>query len=345
MGLKQKVLVVDDSAFMRKVIADIIGTDSSLEVVGTARDGKDALEKARLLRPDVITMDVEMPVMNGIECIRRIMAEHPVPIVVLSSLTHTGAQATVEALAAGAVDFIQKPAGHASLGLGKIAETIIRKVKVAAAARPRVPSYSLRKKPGAAVRCAAKNGEWHIVIASSTGGPGALLEVFSGLGSVSASITVVQHMPPGFTKTLAARLNTCSELIVVEAEGGEALRPGVAYVAPGGRHMVVEPDRTLKLVDGPPIHGVKPAADVLMDSVARFLAPNVVGVVLTGMGYDGARGMALIKRSGGKTIAEHESTCVVYGMPRAVVEMGNADVVVPVHQVAGAIRKAIGLAG
>lgn len=338
-----KVLVVDDSAFMRKIISDLLAQDPSLEVVGAARDGLDALAKITAARPDVVTLDVEMPRMDGLQALKEIMVRSPLPVVMVSSLTQEGADTTIRALALGAVDFVGKPSGSISLDMRKVGADLTAKVKAAARAKirpwlgalePRSEPRTSGRPPGTARRL--------VVIGCSTGGPGALHRLIPELpGDLPAGVLVVQHMPPGFTQSLAARLNELSPLEVREASAGDEIREGLVLLAPGGFHMVVEADRTVSLNQDPPLHGVRPAADRTFESAVAVFGPAIVGAVLTGMGYDGARGTAAVKKAGGKVIAEHESTCVVYGMPRVVVEMGNADRVIPISEVAPTITELI----
>ena len=368
MDLPIRVLVVDDSAFTRKVVSDMLGSDPDITVVDIARDGRAAVEKARALQPDVITMDVEMPVMDGLTALRTIMSERPVPVVMLSALTQEGAAITIQALELGAVDFVAKPSHSMTVGLGEIRDQLVAKVKLAARARVRAPrvarpgggkvggdalpgggghgrsvpseTASSGRLVGRESRKASpgKESDIAVVIGSSTGGPSALNQVLPALpGDIRAGILVVQHMPPGFTRSLAARLDEASAIAVKEAEAGDRLADGVALVAPGGHHMSVIRDGEVVLTTDPPRNGVRPSVDTTMESAARVYGDRLVGVVLTGMGRDGAAGMAAIKAAGGRTIAEHESTCVIYGMPKAVIEQGLADVVVPIHEVAEAI--------
>lgn len=367
MGLPIRVLVVDDSAFTRKVVSDMLGSDPDITVVDIARDGRAAVEKARALRPDVITMDVEMPVMDGLAALRAIMGERPVPVVMLSALTREGAATTIEALELGAVDFVAKPSHSMTVGLGEIRDQLVTKVKLAARAKVRVPRAARPRRtgqggneppggvglsvtgssgrPGAGESRktrASKESDIVVVIGSSTGGPSALNQVLPALpGDIPAGVLIVQHMPPGFTKSLAARLTETSAIAVKEAEAGDRLADGVALVAPGGYHMSVSGDGEVVLSTDPPRNGVRPSVDTTMESAARVYGDRLVGVVLTGMGRDGAAGMAAIKAAGGRTIAEHESTCVIYGMPKAVIEQGLADMVVPIQEVAGAIAQMV----
>lgn len=349
--MKARVLVVDDSAFMRKVISSILEEDPELEVVDTARDGEEAVSKVLKLRPDVVTMDVEMPRMDGITAVSRIMEQSPVPVVMISSHTREGAEATIRALEAGAIDFVAKPSGPISLDIHKVAQEIREKVKAASRVSPerlRRPKAPVRKVvvPPPQERVPSRAGPVEVVaIGTSTGGPRALQEVIPALpGDLPCGVLVVQHMPPGFTRSLASRLDQLSALRVKEAEDGEAFRPGVVYVAPGDRHMVL--DRSdgryvVRLLDDPPVGGHKPAVDVMMMSVADLAAPRSVGVLMTGMGRDGAKGMKMIRDRGGFTIAEDSSTCVVFGMPRAAIELGGADLVVPLDRIAEEIAKRV----
>lgn len=376
-----KVLVVDDSAFMRKILTDLLSSDQDITVVGTARNGEDALKKAAQLEPDVITLDVEMPVMDGITALQELLRQRPVPVVMVSSLTQAGAETTIQALTLGAVDFVGKPSGHISLDMAKTRDELVRKVKQAAQAQVRVPlvgrpgqtgsSRPLRSarpvpprptqaRPGVrpaglgtrpplpALRPAgsgptpagAGGGSLVPIIAigCSTGGPGALHRVIPALpGDLPAAVLIVQHMPPGFTRSLADRLNDLSALTVKEAAGGERLTAGQALIAPGGLHLTVDADGVVHLDDGPPQHGVRPAVDRLLMSLAAHHGPRTLAVIMTGMGFDGARGTAALREAGGRAVAEDQSTCVVYGMPRAVIELGQADRVVPLDDIPTAI--------
>lgn len=364
------VLVADDSAFMRKVVSDLIESDPEIIVVGTARNGSDCIQKARSLRPDVITLDVEMPVMDGLAALPTLVTELGIPVVMLSSLTQAGADVTIRALSLGAVDFVPKPSGAISLDIAAVRDDLVRKIKAAAAisaghvralasdlrtpapARPQAlsqmppmspmsptaPAPPMPSHPSTA-RAAARKV---VVIGTSTGGPRALTQVIPWLPpNLPAGVLIVQHMPAGFTRSLAERLNDMSRIKVSEAQGGETVAEGEALIAAGGRHMIVTADGALALDDSPPMHGVRPAVDVTMNSAVDVFGRRMVGVIMTGMGSDGADAMARVKRAGGKTIAEHESTCVVYGMPRSVVERGVADKVVPLPGIADEIVNAV----
>lgn len=348
-----RVLVVDDSAFMRKIISDLLSDDPAIEVAGTARDGLDAVEKVSLLKPDVITLDVEMPRLDGLGTLKEIMTRCPTPVVMVSSLTEEGAEATLKALSLGAVDFLAKPSGSISLNMADVKAELVSKVKAAAGAKPRAvarralvqvdppPPLTQPIPPGPVGR--GNQPRKLVVIGCSTGGPGALYQLVPELpGDLPAAVVIVQHMPPGFTRSLANRLNEVSRLTVKEAEEGDQLQEGVALVAPGGYHLVFSEDGRAGLNRDPALHGVRPAVDKTLESLIPVWKNHALGVILTGMGYDGARGIASLKKAGGRTIAEHESTCVVYGMPKVVAEMGNADLILPIQEIAPAITRIIG---
>ncbi len=343
-----KVVVVDDSAFMRKVISSILEEDPSIKVVATAKNGLEAIDKVCELKPDVVTMDVEMPKMDGITAVREIMRKCPVPIVMVSSHTYEGAEATIKALEAGAVDFVPKPSGPISLDIRKVADEIKKKVKLAATVDVKRAGLTVSKVKATRPLTlgTVKVGAPRVVaIGTSTGGPRALQQVIPALPKdMPCGVLVVQHMPPGFTKSLANRLNQLSALTVEEASGGEEVKGGMVYIAPGDKHLIVESrggKLYTKLLDTPPYGGHKPSVDVLMMSVADEACPKAVGVIMTGMGKDGAKGMKLIKEKGGKTIAEDASTCVVFGMPKAAIELNVVDVVVPVNKIAEEIVKMV----
>jgi two-component system chemotaxis response regulator CheB len=345
-----RVLVVDDSAFMRKVLTDLLQSDPAITVVGTARDGLDAVEKSLALQPDVITLDIEMPRLDGYGALREIMARRPTPVVMVSSLTQAGAEATVRALAMGAVDFVAKPSGSISLNMHVTRDELVAKVKAAAHATPRFRRVlgdlpPIRREAKGMVHAASEIGRLPrrlVVIGCSTGGPGALHQIIPRLpGDLPAAVLVVQHMPPGFTRSLAMRLDEISAIAVREAQEGDRVAVGQVLVAPGGYHMLVDREGVIHLNTDPPLHGVRPAVDKTMESVTPIWQQATVGVILTGMGYDGAKGMVGIKKAGGRTIAEDASTCVVYGMPKVVAEMGAADQVLPVHEIADAIVRLV----
>ncbi|MBB6282180.1 protein-glutamate methylesterase/protein-glutamine glutaminase [Geobacillus subterraneus] len=343
-----KVLVVDDSAFMRKWISDFLSEHPRLEVIGTARNGQEALEKIAVCRPDVVTLDVEMPVMDGLVTLRRIMEKQPLPVVMVSSTTKEGAENTVAAMQYGAVDFVAKPSGPISLDLYKVKDELIRKVLHASEANMR--ALAARRPKAAPWRPPAKTvrAEKAIVaIGTSTGGPRALETVLTQLPPhLAAPVVIVQHMPKGFTKSLANRLNALSTITVKEAEDGEVLRNGTAYIAPGGVHLVVgEENGVLKarFDESLPRAGHRPAVDVLFESLAAIRRCRKVAVIMTGMGSDGTAGLKKLKESGDvEAIAEARETAIVYGMPRAAIEAGVIDVIAPLDGIAAAIVQSIG---
>ncbi|MDI9484192.1 MAG: chemotaxis response regulator protein-glutamate methylesterase [Bacillota bacterium] len=354
-----RVLVVDDSAFMRKLITEIINADPELEVAGFARNGQDALEKLDRLDVDVVTLDVEMPVMDGLETLRRIMKSKPLPVVMLSSQTRRGSETTIQALALGAVDFIAKPSGSlvhpvghpsapASPPLEEIAAEIKDKVKLAASARvqPAEPEKSVRvvKPPALPVfdRPAAGAADKLVIIGSSTGGPKALEGVFASIPpNLPAGIVVVQHMPKGFTKSFAERLDRLFPFPVKEASDGDLVENGKVLLAPGDYHLTITSDRRIKLNQDERVMFLRPAIDVTMENLPEIYGSRIVGVILTGMGRDGAKGMAKIKSAGGLTIAQDRSTSTIYSMPRVVAEEGNADYVLPLDQIGRVITELV----
>ncbi|MHB0877688.1 MAG: protein-glutamate methylesterase/protein-glutamine glutaminase [Anaerolineae bacterium] len=337
---KVRVLVVDDSAFMRYTISHHLSSQADMEVVGLASDGIEGVEQVEALRPDVVTLDVEMPRLDGLSALRQIMAKHPLPVVMMSSLTKEGAAVTVEALTLGAVDFVNKPSQSISVHqvLGELAE----KVRQAARAHVRAPRQSQSPRRRAPAGPAGGPPDRIVVIGSSTGGPGALREVIGRLPvDLGAGVVVVQHMPPSFTRSLAERLDQLSAVPVKEAEAGDRVQTGQVLIAPGGLHMTLTRGGEVQLNDGPAVNGVKPAVDVTMVSVAAAFADRVLGVVLTGMGHDGRDGARAIKQAGGRIITQDEATCIVYGMPRSVAEAGLADMVLPIDQIADGITQAL----
>ncbi len=325
---KVRVLVVDDSSFMARVIARLLESHPSIEVVAIARNGREAVELVPELRPDVITLDLEMPVMNGREALRFIMAHFPTPVVVVSTLTQAEAEETIACLEEGAVDCVGKPRRGS---LGEQRTELIGKVLLAAAARPRV-NRRLATMP---LRSQVYRRRGAVALGASTGGPKNVLDVIPLLpADLPAPVFYVQHMPASFTRLYAQRLDQLSALRVKEAEMGEEALPGVVYIAPGDRHLLVVVRRgrtrpTLRLSQYPSDALFRPSVDVLMKSVAEVYGRDCVGVLMTGMGRDGALGMKAIHDRGGYTIAESEETCVVFGMPAVAVQLGVVDVVAP----------------
>lgn len=327
-----RVLVVDDSALMRQMVSRFL-SEAGMEVVGTAKDGEEGLALALRLQPDVITLDVEMPKLGGLEMLRRLMETDPMRVVMVSSLTQRAAPATVEALSLGAIDVVAKPSGGISLDLHRVRDELIEKVRIAAAARlprPRVwGALGLEDSSGlfgAGKRARRPEGNGIVIIGSSTGGPSALTSIIARLPrDFPLPILIVQHMPPGFTASLASRLDGISDLSVREAVPEHIPVPGEVLVAPGGVHTVFGPTRAIRLDAGPPHLGVRPSVDIAVESAVAHWGGGVRLAILTGMGMDGAKGARLVKQAGGRVLAQDETTSVVYGMPRAVVEMGYAD--------------------
>lgn len=341
-----KVLIVDDSAFMRFAIAQQLNEHPELMVVGTANNGKEALKLIPTLQPDVVTLDVEMPHMDGLTTLRYIMTDFPRPVIMFSSLTKEGAAETIQALMLGAVDFIPKPANRADIreAMKDMTEKIIHASRANVKCMPRKPAAQPIAAP-ALTRNALRpySGRTPVVlIGSSTGGPSALSEVIPALPEDLASpVLVVQHMPAGFTHSLSERLNSLSTLHVKEAEPGDSLMVGQVLLAPGGFHMTIDMQEQIALNQKPAVHGVRPAIDVTLASLIQRYGKNIIAVIMTGMGSDGTHGASLLHSDGGYVIAEHESTCVVWGMPRSVVEAGAADAILPRPQIAAAIQQAI----
>lgn len=334
------VLVVDDSVVMRQIITDILERDPGIKVVGTAKNGKEALAKVRELNPDVVSMDIEMPVMDGITSLQHIMQESPRPVVMLSAAGKRQAELTMKSLEHGAVDFIPKTGASLSIDLDKEQEVIREKIRTAATIKVKQPGRVMER-PIVCNEVNSTSGDWIVMIGASTGGPKALPEVMNRLPSnLPAGVCIVQHMPEGFTKSFAERLNWNAQIEVKEAEEGDEIMPGLALLAPGNKHMEIIENKVHLNAD-PKIHFVRPAVDVMMKSGATFYGPRCVGVVLTGMGYDGAEGMRAIKTAGGKTIVQDETTSVVYGMPKACVELNVVDKVAPLDSVARHIVMAL----
>ena len=331
-----KVLVVDDSALMRKLIPLILERDPDVEVVGTAMDGAFALRKIAELKPDVVTLDLEMPRMDGIETLRMIMRSAPLPVIVFSTHSKEGAYSTFKALALGAIDFVPKPKDAAGGHLETVANQLIEKIKVAkrASGSKKIPRADVEVPPLTKKRTrAALPPNRIIAIGISTGGPNALQYMLSQIpADFPASFVVIQHMPEGFTEMFARRLDECCALDVQEAKSGDLLVAGRVLICPGNRHMMVRrmPRGEMAILsDGPPINGHRPSVDVLFHSVAQDFGLTAVGILMTGMGEDGAEGLGAIRSAGGITIAQSEETCVVPGMPRAAISKGYASKILP----------------
>lgn len=349
---KKRVLVADDSAFMRRLLTDIINSDKELEVVAQARDGNDALVKISQYNPDIVTLDVEMPVMDGLTALERIMEKTPLPVIMLSAHTKNGTTSTLKALEIGAVDFVTKPGGTISPGTAAMSDEIIRKIKTAL----KVPIKNIKTSmanntyastvvvPKQHIPATSEKPICLIIIGTSTGGPKALNEVMNKFkGHHNTAILIVQHMPPGFTKSLAQRLDASSVYTVKEAENGDEVKAGMAFVAPGDYHMEIVNSMnklTINLKQSPQVNGHRPSVDVLMNSAARIDIPKI-GVIMTGMGSDGAVGMKQLKEAGAFNIGEGEETCVVYSMPRSAKKLGAIDHEVPLYQISELIERTL----
>ncbi|KKM11214.1 chemotaxis protein CheY [Clostridiales bacterium PH28_bin88] len=345
-----RVLIVDDSALMRKFIAEIFAQDPEIEVVGSARDGQEAVRLAGELEPDVITMDINMPRMDGLTALQHIMYTRPVPVIVLSSLAKKGELATFEALELGAVDCIEKPGGTVSVGIAKIAQEIRMKVKGAASANTRAAARTLKHTERPMKSQAPSRGLARklIVIGVSTGGPKTLVEILPALpDDLPAGVLVVQHMPGSFTRSFADRLNSICQMRVAEAGDGQAIEPGQILVAPGDYHLRVErrlgtDSLRVRLSTEPSSTLYRPSVTVTMESALKAAGGSkLVAVLLTGMGDDGAQAMVKIRQAGGRTIAESEETAVVWGMPREAIVRGGAEIVAASYQIAGEITRAV----
>lgn len=348
-----KVLIVDDSAFMRNALSNMLSSDPEIQIVGKARDGLEAIELVEKLRPDIVTMDVEMPRMDGITALKHIMEKNPMPVIMVSSLTVEGAKVTLDALDLGAVDFIPKNLSDLSINIVKIKEILIDKIKqiakrgiVKKRIRPVAEPKPVEIPKSMPVRTTGERRVNLVAIGTSTGGPKALQEIIPKLPKdFPTPIVIAQHMPPNFTGPFAERLNQLSQITVKEAEEGESLKNGVAYIAPGRGHMRVKRPRGIETVvtisENKEEFIYRPSVDALMFSVAEFFPGRALGVILTGMGNDGCRGLIALKKTGGRIFAQNEETCVVYGMPKAVVEAGIADKVLSIEEMAGEIINAV----
>jgi two-component system, chemotaxis family, protein-glutamate methylesterase/glutaminase len=339
MSHKTRVLVIDDSALVRSLLSEIINRQSDMCCLGSAADPLVAREMIRELNPDVLTLDIEMPRMDGIDFLERLMRLRPMPVVMVSTLTERGAEITLRALELGAVDFVAKPRIGISDGLTQLAGDITDKIRIAARTRPRRAAAA----PGPAAPRPAPSAmgrlstEKIVFIGASTGGTEATKELLLGLPSDMPALMITQHMPPGFTRSYAARLDGLCRLSVKEASDGERVLPGHAYIAPGGLHLSVErsgANYIARVRDGAPVNLHKPSVEVLFDSAARVVGPNALGVMLTGMGADGARAMRRMRDAGSWNAAQDESTCVVFGMPREAIAAGAADEVLPLPDIA-----------
>lgn len=366
---KVSVMVVDDSALMRKMISDMINMEDDMEVIAIARNGEDLLEKLKKQVPDVITLDIEMPKMNGIEALKKIMElKIPAKVVMISSLTQDGAEETMECLENGAIDFVPKPSGSISLNINVVREILISKIRGIRFVRKNSSisntkdvdtkegktreihrvSTVLKIRERDSMPKAIRSKEIGnkkisaIVMGASTGGPKALFNVITNLPEkLGVPILVVQHMPEGFTKAFAERLDKFSKVKVVEAREGMSIEKDVVYIAPGGKHMEISRNKTITLNLEPPMWGVRPAVDKLFISGAKVYGENLLGIILTGMGRDGADGIVEVKKAGGATISEDESTCIIYGMPKAAYDTNMIDEVIPLYDISKRIANIV----
>lgn len=332
------VLIVDDSALIRKLFVELLAHEDSIQVLDTAVDAMDAREKIKRMNPDVLTLDIEMPGMDGISFLEKIMALRPMPVVMVSTLTQKGAGVTIRALEIGAVDYISKPTG--SMGddvLGALKLELVSKIQAAAKANIASRSQSKKTQVAPAVLKFHGNSDRIIAIGSSTGGVEALRDIFLTLPANCPPIVMTQHMPEQFTPSFAARLNSLSQVTVAEATHGARLQEGHAYLAPGGRHLKIAKKGGMlvcQIEDSPHVSGHRPSVDVLFDSVADTVGANAVGVILTGMGKDGANGMLKMREAGAYNIGQSQSSCVVYGMPKAAHAIGAVHIELPLSEIA-----------
>lgn len=345
---KIRVLNVDDSALMRQVLASLLAKDPDIEVIGSAPDPFIAREKIKALNPDVLTLDVEMPKMDGLTFLEKLMRGRPMPVVMVSSLTEAGCQTTLRALELGAVDFITKPKIDLREGMEEIAQDLISKIKAAAVAKVRGLGAGASNGVGAATSrplvlatsAMIKTTDTIIAIGSSTGGTEAVKDVLIALPPNTPPILITQHMPERFTKTWADRMNTLCRISVKEAVDGDSVLPGHALVAPGSFHMTLVRNGarySVRINQDPPVNRHRPSVDVMFDSVAQYAGANTIGVILTGMGGDGAKGMLAMKQAGAYTIAQDEASCVVFGMPKEAIKLGGVDKVLPLSEIPAAI--------
>lgn len=346
-----KVLIVDDSALIRKLLTDIITSDNRITVVGTASNGKEALEKIETLKPDIVTLDIEMPVMNGIATLKQIMLRFNIPVIIISSLTTEGAELTLKALDEGAIDFLPKPENVFTINQNHIKEQIIMKIIAGSKSKAYWQKHpqTLYKPQTSKNILETMDGEFSyiVTIGTSTGGPRALQSILAEIPwDINATILVVQHMPANFTKSLANRLDSSSNLKIKEAEDGDILQRGHCYIAPGDYHMLVAEESNnlvIKLNQEPQIMGLRPTVDKLMDSVSKITRFSKIAIILTGMGSDGKEGIIKMKESNSYTIAQDESTSVVYGMPKAAISTNYIDEILPLDKIANRIINKVGV--
>ncbi len=339
---KIKVLIVDDSAVVRKIFSDELSKYPDIEIVGTAPDPYVARDKIVALHPDVITLDIEMPRMDGLTFLRKLMKHYPLPTIIVSSLTPKGGKLTLEAMEIGAVDVIAKPGS--SYTVGNMSTQLADKIRAAAWAKIVRKDADNVDRENVPLKALAETSHKVIAIGASTGGTEALKIVLSRLPANSPGIMVVQHMPANFTAAFAERLNTISQLTVREAKDNDSVVPGLALIAPGNFHMILRRSGARYYVEiktGPMVHHQRPAVDILFKSTAKYAGANAIGVILTGMGADGAEGLLEMKQAGAKTIAQDENSCVVFGMPKEAIKMGAADKVLPLGQISAEMMRMV----
>ncbi len=355
MNEKVRILIVDDSAFMRKSLSIMLNSDDDIEIVGTARDGVEGVALAKSLRPDLITLDIEMPKMDGLTALKIIMKEAPTAVVMVSSLTTEGAESTLKALELGAVDFIPKEMSFVSVKIADIKADLIKKVKTITRQSQlhkrlsRISGLTAKHFKSSAATSTSelpRAGYRAIALGISTGGPLSLQKVMPQLSkNIRIPIFIVQHMPPKFTKSLSERLNNMSAINVKEAENGEEVRGGTAYIAPGGYHLNLKKvgigKTEIYITEQPESTLHRPSVDVMMDSVVSIYGKQTLAVIMTGMGHDGSEAIKRLKNLGGHCLAQNEESCIVYGMPKSVVDAGNADIVVPLERIPLIINKAV----
>lgn len=337
-----KVLVVDDSALIRSLLSEIIKQTPDMELVGAASDAFIAKDMVMQLKPDVITLDIEMPKVDGLTFLDKLMKARPTPVIMISTLTEKGADVTIRSLELGAIDFIAKPKLDVANGISKYQKEIVDKIRVAAKAKPRAKARTIS--PVQAIPIKYSGTETIVGIGASTGGTEAIRQVLEQLSPAFPATVITQHMPPNFTKTFAERLNGLCQMSVHEAKNGERILPGNAYIAPGDKHMQIVrsgADYRIRLDDGPLVSGHKPAVDVMFDSLAKVVGKNVVATILTGMGKDGAKGLLALRDAGAITMAQDEASCIVYGMPKAAVDLGATKHIIPLDKMSKALTKAV----
>jgi two-component system chemotaxis response regulator CheB len=352
-----RVLVADDSAFMRKVLASMINADPQLEVIGEARDGREAVQQAETLAPDVISMDINMPQMDGLQATEAIMARNPRPIVIVSSESRAGAETTLRSLELGAIDFVPKPSSGVDLDMNSVREELTRKLKMAARVRvvrtatrsrlqEEIAASAPRVEPAGPARArleSAPAGKFPVVVlAASTGGPATLMRFVPEFPrDFPGAVFLVQHMPASFTAQFAEQLKQVAQMEVKEAEMGEMVQPGRLYVCPGSHHLRLTQTGRVTLEDGPRVNGYKPCADLALESAAQFAGPMAIAVVMTGMGNDASQGVKQVKAAGGYVLAQDESTCVIFGMAAEAIKTGAVDQVLPIESLYKGIEKRV----